>query len=113
MPELRNYRKIHRELFLCVLRKSAGSTHKGDGQSKGKIMTMEELQDRIKILEQAVRYEADIAEQAISDMKKAEAIKADLLEALELLLDQDKHGEDEVWVRVKAKKAIQNARGQG
>ena len=36
----------------------------------------------------------------------------DLLEALELLLDQDKHGDDEVWVRVKARQAIRKARGE-
>ena len=40
------------------------------------------------------------------------AAAPDLLESLIELLDQDENGEDEIWVRTKAKKAIRKALGQ-
>lgn len=39
------------------------------------------------------------------------AAAPDLLEALKELLDQDDHGEDEIWVRNKARAAIAKAEG--
>lgn len=40
------------------------------------------------------------------------AAAPDLLEALKELLDQDEHGEDEIWVRNKARAAIAKATGE-
>ena len=40
------------------------------------------------------------------------AAAPDLLEALKELLDQDDHGQDEIWVRNKARAAIAKATGE-
>lgn len=40
------------------------------------------------------------------------AAAPDLLDALKELLDQDEHGEDEIWVRNKARAAIAKATGE-
>ena len=63
-------------------------------------------------LEKSVKLQAGVMKKALAELEEMMGVKAELLEALKCLLDQDDHGEDEISIRIKARAAIKSAEGK-
>lgn len=81
-----------------------GNVIRGDAKSNGSVSVA-------CILDVAYPYGRWAGESAQANARLI-AAAPELLEALQLLLEQDDNGEDEIWVRNKARDAIAKATGE-